>query len=82
MPYKLTTEAEYYEMLGMLPPAYRTGYGFLVGEPMDSFGPGGSFRFTAFVNYCGTFLKSTEPMTLAEFKSGKVGDILDAIRAS
>ena len=68
-----TTEEKFWEMLGVLPPAFQTGYGFLVGEPMDH-NAQGQPRFTAFIEYPrGTFFESVGPMTIAEFKAVKVG---------
>ena len=43
-----TTEERYDEMLGVLPPAYWSSIGFLVGEPMDH-NANGQPRFSAFV---------------------------------
>ncbi len=64
--FKQTTEAKYWEMLGMLPPAAQAGYGFLVGEAMNHTREGVP-TFTAFVETIGGFFESLQPMTVAEF---------------
>ncbi len=70
-----TTEARYWEMLEVLPPEIMTGYGFLVGEPMDH-NSRGQPRFSAFVEYpAGTFFESVEAMTVGEFKAVKPEDL-------
>lgn len=64
-----TTEARYWEMLEVLPPAVMTGYGFMVGEPFDHTREGYP-RYSAFVEYPkGTFFEAAEPMTVKEFKA-------------
>lgn len=69
MKFTKTTEEKYWEMLEVLPPEIMTGYGFLVGEPMDH-NANGYPRFAAFVEYpIGTFFESTGPMTISEFKA-------------
>lgn len=62
------SEERYDEMLGVLPPAVMTGFGFLVGEPMDHNSQGRP-RFSAFVQAGGNFYEAREPMTVAEFKT-------------
>ena len=69
-----TTEEKYWEMLGVLPPAIMTGYGFLVGEPMDHNAQGRP-RFSCFMEYRGEFFESVAPMTIAEFKAIKSEDL-------
>lgn len=75
MKWKPTTEAKYYEMLEVLPPAYWTGLGFLVGEPWDH-NRHGQPRFEAFVEIKGEYFVNEHPMTIAEFKAVKPEEIL------
>lgn len=71
-----TTEAKYWEMLEVLPPAIMTGDGFLVGEPMDH-NAQGQPRFSAFFEYPrGTFYESVGPMTVAEFRALQPSDLV------
>jgi hypothetical protein len=75
MLFKKSTEEKYWEMLGMLPPAAQTGYGFLVGEPLNH-NSKGEPCFTAFVEKAGgKFFESVGPMTVAEFKALNVSGI-------
>ena len=60
MRWKKTTEARYWEMLGVLPPAAQAGYGFLVGEPMDH-NREGYPRFSAFIEWGRGFYEAVEP---------------------
>lgn len=79
-----TTEERYYDMLGVLPPADRTGSGFLVGEPYDhrpcrvnstvqptyqAFFQSGDERF----------FECREPMTKAEFRHYSLNDGIEAV---
>jgi uncharacterized short protein YbdD (DUF466 family) len=72
MMWRQTSEAKYNEMLGILPPAYMDGYGFLVGEPMDH-----NFcavsgvvmpRYSAYVKKGKRYYASVSPMTYAEYR--------------
>ena len=82
--WKKTTEARYWEMLEILPPAAQSLYGFLVGEPWDhractvtkSVEP--VARFQAFVEVGGKFYENTTPMTIAEFKAFTPSHIKEA----
>ena len=83
-----TTEARYWEMLEVLPPEIMTGYGFLVGEPMDH-NSQGQPRFSAFVEWRAAgqmtprqtiYFESVAPMTVAEFKAVKVADLIETIK--
>jgi len=67
-----TTEREYWEMLGILPPAAMRAGGFLVGEAMDhrtcSVTGEIAARFSAFKEGpTNSFWKAAAPMTVAEF---------------
>lgn len=76
--WKKTTEAKYWEMLECLPPAAHSGFGFLVGEPVDHTSDGHP-RFEAFVEpVYGELFESVEPITIAEFKALKMADIKEA----
>ncbi len=67
-----TSEERYWEMLEVLPPAFMTGGGFLVGEPFDhglcaitrSMRP----RYEAFIQDGGKFYVSDRALTIPEFK--------------
>lgn len=73
--WKEVSEERFDEMLGILPPALRTGYGFLVGEPYDFRTCGvtgaGAQTFTAFVSsgLPERFFEADQPLTKAEFKA-------------
>ena len=68
-----TTQDKYYQMLGVLPPAFQDGYGFLVGEPHDHrrckvtkmVRP----TFAAFIQYRGEFFVSKKALTIPEYKA-------------
>lgn len=73
-------ESRYWEMLGMLPPAAQTGFGFLLGEPYShrdctvtgKFAP----TFYAFAEHGGAFFEATSHLTVAEFKRASAADII------
>lgn len=66
-------EDEYWRALGALPPALRTGYGFLLGEPYNDRTCGVTGKttttFWAFREHSDQFHKSAAPMTVAEFRA-------------
>jgi hypothetical protein len=68
-----TTESRYWEMLGVLPPAYMDGHGFLVGEPMDHrhcrVTKVVRATYSAFLFHQGKFYESKEALTLPEYKA-------------
>jgi hypothetical protein len=70
-----TTEEKYYEMLGVLPPAWLTQDSFLVGEPYDHHAVSGAPRFAAYIHFGKRYLTSNRPMTIKEFKSIKAEDL-------
>jgi hypothetical protein len=75
MKWNKTTEKTYWEMLEVLPPEAMTGFGFLVGEPMNH-NAQGQPCFEAFVEWPkGKFYVASEPMTIAEFKAIKPQEI-------
>lgn len=63
-----TTEEHYTEMLGMLPPATMTDYGFLVGEAVDHHPILGTPRFAAFIQLGARFFMCRNPMTRHQFR--------------
>lgn len=70
--WKRVSEARYWEMLEILPPAVMTGRGFLVGEPWrhdENDRP----MFAAFLQLgygeSVTYYESNEPMTVAAFRA-------------
>ena len=71
-----TTEERYDKMLGVVPPEYMTGYGFLVGEAFDHRECSVEHRiaptFDAFVNIGEAFYEASEPLTVAEFIAAKL----------
>ena len=71
-----TTEERYDEMLGVLPPAYWSSIGFLVGEPMDH-NANGQPRFSAFVRIGKRYFGAVEPLTIAEFRQIRPDDVLE-----
>ena len=62
-----TTEARYYEMLDVLPPACSRGNGFLVGEPWDHHAITGRPRYQACLFYGGKYYASSRPVSVTEF---------------
>lgn len=67
--WKEVDEARYDEMLGALPPASMTGYGFLVGEEWDHHPIQGHARYTAFVQIGTKFYESTRPIGYRDFRN-------------
>lgn len=71
--WKTIPEDRYFEMLGVLPPEYRAGNGFLVGEPSDhrrcTIDGDVVPRFAAFVQEGEDFYEAERPLTIAEFKA-------------
>jgi hypothetical protein len=63
-----TTNEQYDDMLGVLPPIAWSHDGFLVGEPDDHSVTTGRPRYRAYRNQNGAFFVSTRPLTVAEFK--------------
>ena len=69
------TENRYEEMLGILPPAYHSDSGFLVGEPTDHHAMSCKPRYLAFIcrrvqlEGCAavSYFYSSRPMTVEEF---------------
>jgi hypothetical protein len=70
-----TTEKEYYDMLGCVPPACITRDSFLVGEPYDHHAVTGAPRFSAYIHFGDRYLKSNRPLTVKEFKAVKAEDL-------
>lgn len=66
-----STEEDYYDMLGCVPPAAQSSLGFLVGEAYDHRSPSGDPRYMAYICRGADlkYLKSSRPMTEAEFRS-------------
>lgn len=81
--WKEVTEARYWEMLGVLPPAIQTRLGFLVGEPMDhgrcTITSHIKPRFSAFAEVGGKFYECSRPMTIPEFKAIKSKAVLESV---
>ncbi len=65
--WKPTTEERFWEMLGCVPPAARSGSGFLVGEAYDH--RHGQPTFQAFKQVGEDFFQSATDITFAEFKA-------------
>lgn len=63
-----TTEKNYYEMLGCLPPAMMLDSAFLVGEPYDHDASNGQPRFQGFRANDDKYWISSRPMTRNEFR--------------
>lgn len=68
MAWKIVTEARYWEMLGMLPPACHLGKGFLVGEPVRHDADGYPM-FTPFLTVDGVHYEGDAPMTTHAFRA-------------
>lgn len=64
-----STEAQYFEMLNVLPPIGWTNGAFCVGEASDHCVKTGRPRYTAYRQIGDRFLVSSRPVTLAEFRS-------------
>lgn len=73
MKFKRVSEERYYEMLGIVPPAYGGDKGFLVGEPADH--QHGQPRFMAFIEIANKFFEALEPMTVEQFRSYSLNDM-------
>ena len=73
------TEERYYEMLEVLPPAFQSSRGFLVGEAMDHHAVTGRPRFSAFTERTTKgdgwsetrYFEASRPMTVTEFRNMK-----------
>jgi hypothetical protein len=63
-----TTEARFYEMLNVLPPALWESGGFLVGEPYDHDYGNGQPRYSAYRLKNGRYETGSRPMTKAEYR--------------
>ena len=76
MKWKRVPEARFWEMLGMLPPAYQSGLGFLVGEAWTHGRCSVSHEvvpmFQAFIEKSGRYYEAVGPMSIAEFRAGKL----------
>lgn len=72
-----TTEERYDEMLGVLPPAAQSSYGFLMGEPTDHEPSTGLPRYSAFVELYGQRYASLQPITVRQFNSLTVLAVLN-----
>lgn len=64
-----TTETEYDEMLGVLPPAFWQKGLFLVGEPWDHHAISGRPRYAAYRQLRGDYYKASRPMTVGECRT-------------
>lgn len=62
-----TTEDDYWEMLGVLPPERHHNGWFLVGEPADLDPITGGERFQAYRRTNSTFERSERAITIDEF---------------
>lgn len=62
-----TTEARYFDMLNVLPPAAMTAGAFLVGEASDHHGAAGRPRFACYRTNGTAFDTYSRPMSHAEF---------------
>jgi hypothetical protein len=63
-----TTESEYHEMMGAVPPFCFASVGFLVGEPWDHDALNGRPRYTGYRNTGRGYYKSSRPITKKEFR--------------
>lgn len=66
--WKEVSSERFDEMLGVLPPAVHTGFGFLVGEPWDHNAEGYP-RFAPFLSVSGRYYEGSEPITAHEFRA-------------
>ncbi len=77
--WKPISEERYWDMLGALPPAAQTGFGFLLGEAYSSARCTVSGRdaqtFLAFAQAAGAFWEAARPLTILEFKRASAADI-------
>lgn len=84
--WKPISESRYWEMLGMLPPAAQTGFGFLLGEPYSyrecSVTRRGAQTFHAFAELNGAFYEASYPLTCAEFRATRRDDIASNVANS
>lgn len=64
-----TTEQQYHDMLGILPPAAWERGIFLVGEPADHSFSTGRPRYHAYRQRGATYTTSSRPITVAEFRA-------------
>jgi hypothetical protein len=87
--WKRCTQARYWDMLEILPPAVQKSHGFLVGEPYTHrtcriTGRADQPAFSAFLEHRADFtdssyLEGSEPMTIAEFNALQRSDVLRSI---
>ena len=63
-----TTEAEYWDMLGVLPPAIYEKGGFMVGEAYDHDAITNQPRYSAYRKRGEVFERASRPLTIAEYK--------------
>ena len=75
--WKKTTEERYNAELDHMIPTAMTNCGFLVGEP-DDHNAERQPRYAAFVKINGQFFESTAPITINEFDSLKISDVMAA----
>jgi len=75
--WKKTTEERYNAELDHMIPTAMTNCGFLVGEP-DDHSAERQPRYAAFVKINGEFFESTAPITINEFDSLKISDVMAA----
>jgi hypothetical protein len=64
-----TTQAQFYEMLGVLPPIDLRGGAFLVGEASDHCVATGRPRYAAYREIGDRYLVASRPMTRAELRA-------------
>lgn len=82
MKWKEVDEARYDEMLGCLPPATMTGFGFLVGEPWDHHPTKGYPRFTPLIQLGtdGKFYEGTRPIGIKDFRNLDIRAVAEQIK--
>lgn len=62
------SQARYDDLFECLPPRAVARSAFMVGEPTDHYGNGGSARFQACKEQRGRYYASSRPLTVAEFR--------------
>lgn len=76
--WKRVTREHFWEKLEILPPAFQTGAGFLIGEPTRH-NRDGRPMYRAYREIGDAFYESVEPLTVAAFRALRDQDVLDHV---
>lgn len=76
--WKRVTREHFWEKLEILPPAFQSGSGFLIGEPTRH-NRDGRPMYRAYREIGDAFFESVEPLTVGAFKALRDQDVLDHV---